>query len=288
MLLVASETGHVYTFATRKLQPMITSDAGKALIQTCLNSPDPPAPTPTTGSNDQRMSATGYEETELTYNVADDVAAAAEQQQKVRQMMYAANSHYSVAAAAHNLFPTPTGQHPGAPGGPLPPHQSPMNSNMQQHASSSPYGHPAPSPSPSALHHPSTYGVSSLSPTTVGLSSHSPGPSAHHLATSHSPPFIPQHSVAGRWLASGGSGEMPDCTTSAGWVPQLYPQYGWTKPNPPLPPSQGLVGSPSPPGNSNQHSTSSSSSAIVSSSAIARTDSRFEDVEEKSWFLITQ
>jgi hypothetical protein len=41
MLLVASETGHVYTFATRKLQPMITSENGKALIQTCLNSPDP-------------------------------------------------------------------------------------------------------------------------------------------------------------------------------------------------------------------------------------------------------
>lgn len=33
MLLVASETGHVYTFATRKLQPMITSETGKALIQ---------------------------------------------------------------------------------------------------------------------------------------------------------------------------------------------------------------------------------------------------------------
>lgn len=40
MLLVASETGHVYTFATRKLQPMVTSEYGKALIQTCLNSPD--------------------------------------------------------------------------------------------------------------------------------------------------------------------------------------------------------------------------------------------------------
>ncbi|CAD6191639.1 unnamed protein product [Caenorhabditis auriculariae] len=39
MLLVASETGHVYTYATKKLQPMISSDAGKALIQTCLNSP---------------------------------------------------------------------------------------------------------------------------------------------------------------------------------------------------------------------------------------------------------
>jgi pheromone receptor transcription factor len=63
MLLVASETGHVYTFATRKLQPMITSEAGKALIQTCLNSPDPPG----AGTDPQRMSATGYEETELTY-----------------------------------------------------------------------------------------------------------------------------------------------------------------------------------------------------------------------------
>ncbi|XP_072031354.1 uncharacterized protein [Amphiura filiformis] len=74
MLLVASETGHVYTFATRKLQPMITSESGKALIQTCLNSPDPPAehqnhhrhPT------DQRMSATGFEETELSYAIGDE------------------------------------------------------------------------------------------------------------------------------------------------------------------------------------------------------------------------
>lgn len=40
MLLVASETGHVYTFATKKLQPMITSDSGKSLIQKCLNTPE--------------------------------------------------------------------------------------------------------------------------------------------------------------------------------------------------------------------------------------------------------
>ncbi|XP_018320946.1 serum response factor homolog [Agrilus planipennis] len=70
MLLVASETGHVYTFATRKLQPMITSEAGKALIQTCLNSPDPPAGASSGG--DQRMSAMGFEETELTYNISDE------------------------------------------------------------------------------------------------------------------------------------------------------------------------------------------------------------------------
>ncbi|XP_047222858.1 serum response factor-like isoform X3 [Girardinichthys multiradiatus] len=69
LLLVASETGHVYTFATRKLQPMITSETGKALIQTCLNSPDsPPRSDPST---DQRMSATGFEETDLTYQVAE-------------------------------------------------------------------------------------------------------------------------------------------------------------------------------------------------------------------------
>ncbi|XP_065333373.1 serum response factor homolog isoform X2 [Cloeon dipterum] len=73
MLLVASETGHVYTFATRKLQPMITSEAGKALIQTCLNSPDASQPVPqaSAASGDQRMSATGFEETELSYHIED-------------------------------------------------------------------------------------------------------------------------------------------------------------------------------------------------------------------------
>jgi len=40
LLLIASETGHVYTFATPKLQPFVTRQDGKALIQRCLNSPD--------------------------------------------------------------------------------------------------------------------------------------------------------------------------------------------------------------------------------------------------------
>jgi hypothetical protein len=38
LLLVASETGHVYTFATPTLQPLITQTEGKSFIQTCLNS----------------------------------------------------------------------------------------------------------------------------------------------------------------------------------------------------------------------------------------------------------
>jgi len=39
LLLVASESGHVYTFATPKLQPLITEQEGKNLIQNCLNAP---------------------------------------------------------------------------------------------------------------------------------------------------------------------------------------------------------------------------------------------------------
>ena len=35
------DLGHVYTYATAKLQPMITSEAGKALIQTCLAKDEP-------------------------------------------------------------------------------------------------------------------------------------------------------------------------------------------------------------------------------------------------------
>nr|XP_022907989.1 serum response factor homolog [Onthophagus taurus] len=130
MLLVASETGHVYTFATRKLQPMITSDAGKALIQTCLNSPDPPAGS---SSGDQRMSATGFEETELTYNISDEDS-------KVRQMVYGSphthshalqSQHYGHLEQSHlGLGGSPQhGAYSQACPSPLPPpHQ--------------PYGHP--------------------------------------------------------------------------------------------------------------------------------------------------
>lgn len=51
MLLVASETGHVYTFATDKLQPMITSEAGKNLIQSCLSYPEDGAANTSNGNS---------------------------------------------------------------------------------------------------------------------------------------------------------------------------------------------------------------------------------------------
>ena len=161
MLLVASETGHVYTFATRKLQPMITSDAGKALIQTCLNSPDPPN-APNQPNADQRMSASGYEETELTYNAIADAAAAAAaadaaEQQKVRQMMY--NSHHYPLFSPGGAPGTPVSSHAGVQGPP-----------------SSHYSQPAPSPSPHQVG-----GVS----TTSGHP-----PSSSYSPSHHSPPFL--------------------------------------------------------------------------------------------------
>ena len=49
LLVVASETGHVYTFATKKLKPLITRPEGKNLIQACLNAPDSPPASPDRG-----------------------------------------------------------------------------------------------------------------------------------------------------------------------------------------------------------------------------------------------
>ena len=50
--------------------PQNKSSQNSDVFQTCLNSPDPPSLP--NSSADQRMSATGYEETELTYNVNED------------------------------------------------------------------------------------------------------------------------------------------------------------------------------------------------------------------------
>lgn len=104
MLLVASETGHVYTFATRKLQPMITSEAGKTLIQTCLNSPD----IPIVPSADQRMSATGFEETELNYSISD-LGENPGDKEKVRQLIF--NSHQNLPQNTSHLYNLPHAQH---------------------------------------------------------------------------------------------------------------------------------------------------------------------------------
>ena len=62
-------------------------------MQTCLNSPDPP---PVPSNCDQRMSATGYEETELTYNVNEEVT--------FRENMKEGETQLRTAVVDHFLF----------------------------------------------------------------------------------------------------------------------------------------------------------------------------------------
>ena len=166
MLLVASETGHVYTFATRKLQPMITSEAGKALIQTCLNSPDPP---PSGSSGDQRMSATGFEETELTYNIADE-------EQKVRQLVYGSPHGGGLHAGYATAGGPPGSQH--AP----PPHaQHAQHAHLIAHAhAGSPSSHLVPCSSPGPMLAGGPYQQSCPSPLPPPHASYHP-----HMSHSH-------------------------------------------------------------------------------------------------------
>eukprot|EP00096_Caligus_rogercresseyi_P004768 TRINITY_DN19229_c0_g1_i1.p1 TRINITY_DN19229_c0_g1~~TRINITY_DN19229_c0_g1_i1.p1 ORF type:complete len:108 (-),score=42.61 TRINITY_DN19229_c0_g1_i1:228-551(-) len=102
------------------------------------------------------MSATGYEETELTYNVSAD-----EESQKVRQMMYNTTAHYSPSSSSPGIF------------SPL----SPNHNNNNHHHNGVMY--PPPSPSPSSSHPAYPGGGSSMS-ISPGLS---------HSPNHHSPPF---------------------------------------------------------------------------------------------------
>ena len=137
MLLVASETGHVYTFATRKLQPMITSEAGKALIQTCLNTPEISDQSAVNGSmiNEQRMSATGFEETELTFDI-QDLHDIPDKANKVRQLAY--------SAPHQNVVPPNISSHSHIYNLPHAPQHYPHSPQTAHHYSSPHYSPPSP------------------------------------------------------------------------------------------------------------------------------------------------
>jgi len=70
LLLVASETGHVYTFATPKLQPLITKPEGKNLIQSCLNAPEV-APVAAPPQHHQPRIQGGYNEPPIMYPTSE-------------------------------------------------------------------------------------------------------------------------------------------------------------------------------------------------------------------------
>jgi len=71
LLLVASETGHVYTFATPKLQPLITKPEGKNLIQSCLNAPEVAAVAAPPQHHQPRIQGGQYNEPAMMYPTSD-------------------------------------------------------------------------------------------------------------------------------------------------------------------------------------------------------------------------
>lgn len=77
LLLVASETGHVYTFATPKLQPLITKPEGKNLIQACLNSPDNAQPAQSSQASNQN-----YQDSALIYPAAEPLDSVYDEDKK--------------------------------------------------------------------------------------------------------------------------------------------------------------------------------------------------------------
>jgi len=84
LLLVASETGHVYTFATPKLQPLITKPEGKNLIQACLNAPDGPPASPPHQTG--RLSQSAYnQEPSMMYPTSDPPYPESASDEKVQE-----------------------------------------------------------------------------------------------------------------------------------------------------------------------------------------------------------
>lgn len=158
LLLVASETGHVYTFATPKLQPLITKQEGKNLIQACLNSPDHlSASFPEYISSSSGAASAAHYETDL---VEDDLAP----RSASTSLAYIptgttptpsnnGNTAASVAAAAAQVFMNSAAHHhsqypanvaapywngpgpTGPPGAIFNPHAAAKSSNVQQQQS---------------------------------------------------------------------------------------------------------------------------------------------------------
>lgn len=73
LVVVASETSHVYTFATPKLQPIIGGPHGKTLIETCISQPNREAVMPVNPTNDDEDND-GEDEIDEDDNTDDEEA----------------------------------------------------------------------------------------------------------------------------------------------------------------------------------------------------------------------
>lgn len=125
LVLIASETGHVYTFATPKLQPVVTLREGKELIQSCLNAPD-----------------TNYPPSDYMPNASNNGPSNGGSPPPVHQTPK--TEPHASPPMTHPQH-APHGQHPGHPH-----HHDPMMSNLYGGGLPTPHGvspHGAPYPS---------------------------------------------------------------------------------------------------------------------------------------------
>lgn len=240
MLLVASETGHVYTFATPKLQPMITSETGKALIQTCLHQPDPPMPHVVAANDyDVRMSASGYEETELNYGGLPESEESykglephAHAIPSCAAPMHAIVNPGSIVSMPHGIVPVPTFsdgnpimaapihqlhhvQQPSPPSSLSPPHHSPPPSYSPPQPTSPPRSYnpsyPASPPSVTSYSQASHVHQGGMmeelhSPGHLGIESYERSPSRSPIR--YSSPHNATHSPQVLYATSSGSPPM--------------------------------------------------------------------------------
>ncbi|UZJ54726.1 hypothetical protein CBS101457_004046 [Exobasidium rhododendri] len=99
LLLIVSQTGLVYTFTTPKLSPVVQESAGRELIQTCLNAPEPGEQSVLEAGNDSTegdQSQGSSDQDELTNadfitGLASHAQVQAHNQQQPHHDPYAAN-----------------------------------------------------------------------------------------------------------------------------------------------------------------------------------------------------
>jgi len=132
LVLIASETGHVYTFATPKLQPVVTLREGKELIQSCLNAPDnnyPPSDfLPNTnsggggGNGGNNGGGSGASSPPTVHQAPKAEPHSSPQISHSQHIPHQHSQHQQHLQHQHSQMPPHHSQHPGH----APPHQDPM------------------------------------------------------------------------------------------------------------------------------------------------------------------
>ncbi|XP_033211700.1 serum response factor homolog B-like [Belonocnema kinseyi] len=72
LVIIQSENGDVYNFATKKFQPVLTSEEGKELIRSCLSSPDSHYETSENEGTDEENNSVSSKSSKSTANTAGE------------------------------------------------------------------------------------------------------------------------------------------------------------------------------------------------------------------------